>query len=136
MPYVAGLFLALSALSAFASDESPDCDNAMTTLEINQCAVIELDAAEADMHRYLDAALHRHEADTALVAAIQQSQARWQDYLEAHCDAVYSQWRESTIRGVMSLACQKALTRERTHTLWENFLVTMEGDSQLPEPAR
>jgi uncharacterized protein YecT (DUF1311 family) len=136
MPYIVGLFLALSALSAFASDESPDCDNAMTTLDINQCAVIELDAAEADMHRYLDAALRRHEADATLVAAIQQSQARWQDYREAHCDAVYTQWREGTIRGVMSVGCQKALTRERTHTLWENFLVTMEGDSQLPEPAR
>lgn len=136
MPYIAGLLLALSTLSAFASDELPDCDNAMTTRDINQCALIELDAAEADMHRYLDAALRRHETDTTLVAAIQQSQARWQDYREAHCDAVYTQWREGTIRGVMSLACQKALTRERTHMLWESFLVTMEGESQLPEPAR
>lgn len=134
--YIAGLFFAFTTLSAFASDESPNCDNAMTTLDINQCALIELDTAEANMRRYLDAALRRHEADAALVAAIQQSQARWQDYREAHCDAVYMQWREGTIRGVMSLGCQKALTRERTHTLWENFLVTMEGESQLPEPAR
>lgn len=86
------------------------------------------------MHRYLDAALNDHEADTALVASIQQAQESWEGYRQAHCDAVYTQWRDGTIRGVMSLSCKKQLTQARTHTLWESFLVTMEGGSLLPEP--
>lgn len=87
------------------------------------------------MHRYLDAALNDHEADTALVASIQQAQESWEDYRQAHCDAMYTQWRDGTIRGVMSLSCKKQLTQARIHTLWESFLVTMEGEPLLPEPS-
>lgn len=134
MNYIVGLILAFATLPAFASDTAQDCENAMSTMEINQCAQLELETAEAEMHRYLVAALNRHEADDALVESIQQAQELWEGYRQAHCDAVYTQWRDGTIRGVMSLSCKKQLTQARTHTLWESFLVTMEGESLLPEP--
>jgi len=134
MNYIVGLILTFAALPVFASDTAQDCENAMSTMEINQCAQWELETAEAEMHRYLDAALNRHEADATLVESIQQAQELWEGYRQAHCDAVYTQWRDGTIRGVMSLSCKKQLTQARTHTLWESFLVTMEGESLLPEP--
>lgn len=134
MNYIVGLILAFATLPAFASDTAQDCENAMSTMEINQCAQLELETAEAEMHRYLVAALNRNEADDALVESIQQAQELWEGYRQAHCDAVYTQWRVGTIRGVMSLSCKKQLTQARTHTLWESFLVTMEGESLLPEP--
>lgn len=132
MNYIVGLILTFATLPAFASDTAQDCENAMSTMEINQCAQLELGTAEADMQRYLDAVLN--EADAALVESIQQAQESWEGYRQAHCDAVYTQWRDGTIRGVMSLSCKKQLTQARTHTLWESFLVTMEGESLLPEP--
>lgn len=134
MNYIVGLILAFATLPTFASDTAQDCENAMSTMEINQCAQLELETAEAEMHRYLVAALNRHEADATLVESIQQAQELWEGYRQAHCDAVYTQWRDGTIRGVMSLSCKKQLTQARTHTLWESFLVTMEGESLLPEP--
>ncbi|MGP9766850.1 lysozyme inhibitor LprI family protein [Halomonas sp. AOP13-D3-9] len=130
------LLFAFVSLPALAADDAPDCQNAMTTMEINQCAQLELESVEAEMHRYLDAALNRHEADASLVESIQQAQEAWEGYRQAHCDAVYTQWRDGTIRGVMSLSCKKQLTQAHTHTLWESFLVTMEGGSLLPEPER
>lgn len=134
MKKIIPLLIAFVSLPAFAADDALDCQNAMTTMEINQCALLELEAAEAEMHRYLDTALNDHEADTTLVESIQQAQQAWEGYRQAHCDAVYTQWRDGTIRGAMSLSCKKQLTQARTHTLWESFLVTMEGKSLLPEP--
>ncbi|MBT2774050.1 DUF1311 domain-containing protein [Halomonas sp. ISL-60] len=128
------LLFAFVSLSAFATDAAPDCQNATSTMEINQCALLQLEMAEAEMYRYLDAALNDHEADASLVESIQLAQEAWEGYREAHCDAVYTQWRDGTIRGVMSLSCKKQLTQARTHTLWASFLITMEGESSLPEP--
>lgn len=35
----------------------PDCQQAISTLEINHCAKVELDAAEQQLHRYLQKSL-------------------------------------------------------------------------------
>lgn len=107
----------------------------MNTLEINQCAANELKAAQLVQARYLEASLERHQDDPSLVAAINAAQAAWEGYMHAHCDAVYTQWREGSIRGVMTLDCKTSLVKQRSYELWENFLTYMDSTPpDLPEP--
>lgn len=125
------------AVMAMGGDKALDCDNAMTTLDINQCAAMELASAQAELSRYVEASVMHHADDPELVAAIEASQQAWQTYVTAQCDAVYTKWRDGTIRGVMALTCKTELTQQRTRTLWESFLTYMDSTPPLlPEPIR
>ncbi|WP_305857888.1 lysozyme inhibitor LprI family protein [Balneatrix alpica] len=128
-------FAALLPLSSQGQDTSVDCHNAITTMQINQCAGLELEHAQTQLSQYLQASLRHHGEDAELVQAIERSQRDWQAYMTAHCDAVYTQWREGTIRGLMTLSCQTELTKQRTHQLWAYFLTYMDSTPPvLPEP--
>lgn len=131
------LIAALAMLSSpmLLASSVIDCENARTTLEINQCAKMELESAQAKLAEYLQASFERHADDPELVAAIKTAQEDWQAYLTSHCDAVYKHWRDGTIRGVMSLSCKTKLTKQRTHEIWANFLTYMDDSPPvLPEP--
>lgn len=131
------LVLLLACFPALLPAAEPDCENAMSTLDINQCAGIEQETAKREMHRYLAKSLEHHREDAELVAAIKKSQAAWQKYAKAHCDSVYTLWRDGTIRGVMSISCKTRLIRTRTHELWSDYLTFMDSSEPvLPEPAR
>lgn len=131
------LVLLLACFPVSLPAEEPDCEKAMTTLDINYCAGLEQEAAEQEMQRYLEKSLERHSDDTELVAAIKQAQEAWQAYANAHCDSIYTMWREGTIRGVLSISCKTKLIRKRTHELWSDFLTYMDStEPVLPEPAR
>ncbi|RUR29675.1 DUF1311 domain-containing protein [Vreelandella andesensis] len=124
-----------SAVMAMAEDKPLNCDNAMTTLDINQCAAMQLASAQAELSQYVKASVTHHADDPELVTAIEASQQAWQAYVNAHCDAVYTQWRDGSIRGVMALTCETELTQQRTHTVWETFLTYMDSTPPvLPEP--
>lgn len=113
----------------------PDCENANSTLEINHCASVELEAAERRMQHYLQQSLEHHRDDAELLAAIGQSQVAWEAYAAAHCGAIYTLWRDGTIRSVLSISCQTQLARERTHQLWSAYLTFMDDSPPvLPEP--
>lgn len=127
-------FCLLPCLSS-AAEDAVDCENPYTTPDINHCAGRELEAAEAMMAHYYKTSLKQQEEDQEVVDAIKLSQHDWLQYRESYCDAVYSQWREGTIRGVMYLSCKKQLTQQRTHTLWASFLTYMDSSEPvLPEP--
>ncbi|MEZ9300640.1 lysozyme inhibitor LprI family protein [Vibrio splendidus] len=130
--------LSLSA-SVSASDDAVDvvvdCENAMNTIEINQCAAIELESAQAELDKYLNASFEHNAYDEELVSSIKVAQESWQAYISAHCDSVYTQWRDGSIRGLMALSCKTKLTKQRTHEVWENFLTYMDSTPPvLPEP--
>ena len=129
------IFIAIcTPLTAF-SESSLNCDNPTTTLEINMCSSQELEEAQAKMGAYLEACLTHNADDPKLVEAIQLAQKEWKSYADSHCDSVYTKWRGGTIRGVMAISCQTALTEQRTLELWENFLSEMGGESSvLPKP--
>ncbi|MCG9760323.1 MULTISPECIES: lysozyme inhibitor LprI family protein [Pseudoalteromonas] len=111
------------------------CENPISTIDINECAMSELNARTETLERYYQKSLEHNAFDEQLVEAIKASQLAWQSYLDAHCGAVYTQWREGTIRGVMALECRKELVKTRTHTLWANFLTYMDSTPPvLPEP--
>ena len=122
-------------LLASASDDAIDCENAMNTIEINQCAAIELESAQAELDKYLAASFEHNDYDAELVASIKKAQESWQAYMSAHCNSVYTQWRDGSIRGLMALSCKTTLTKQRTHEVWANFLTYMDSTPPvLPEP--
>jgi uncharacterized protein YecT (DUF1311 family) len=131
------LFVALAMLpiASLAQQDEIDCENALNTLEINQCAAIELQTAEQQLETYLQASFEHNAEDPILVESIKRSQADWSTYMTAHCDAIYTQWRDGSIRGVMVLSCKTELTKDRTHQIWANFLTYMDSTPPvLPEP--
>ncbi|KAB0285527.1 DUF1311 domain-containing protein [Vibrio fortis] len=127
--------LAMLPMTALAQQDEIDCENAMNTLEINQCAAIELQTAEEQLETYLQASFEHNAEDPTLVEAIKRAQKDWSTYMTAHCDAIYTQWRDGSIRGVMALSCKTELIKERTHQIWANFLTYMDSTPPvLPEP--
>ncbi|MEZ8575924.1 lysozyme inhibitor LprI family protein [Vibrio splendidus] len=122
-------------LLASASDDVIDCENAMNTIDINHCAAIELESAQAELDKYLTASFEHNDYDAELVASIKNAQESWQAYMSAHCNSVYTQWRDGSIRGLMALSCKTTLTKQRTHEVWANFLTYMDSAPPvLPEP--
>ncbi len=100
------IILASLSFGALAEEESVDCNNAMTTIEINQCAAIELESAQVKLDKYLNTSFEHNSHDPELIAAIK---AIW---------------------------CKTKLTKQRTHELWENFLTYMDSTPPvLPEPS-
>ncbi|WP_252106814.1 MULTISPECIES: lysozyme inhibitor LprI family protein [unclassified Halomonas] len=129
------IVLASLSLSTVADDEALDCNNVRNTLETNRCAALELEAAEEVLTHYLETSVEDNADDPELVEAIQTAQKQWQAYAAAHCGAVYTQWRDGTIRGVMGITCRTRLTKQRTHDIWQDFLTYMDSTPPvLPEP--
>ncbi|ABZ76998.1 conserved hypothetical protein [Shewanella halifaxensis HAW-EB4] len=125
--------LALASTASFADEIN--CDTAYSTIEINQCAAMELDAAKAEMQTYLAKSYEHNSYDPQLINAIKVAQNDWQQYLTSHCDSVYTQWRDGTIRGVMAISCKTRLTKLRTYEIWDNFLTYVDSTpAVLPEP--
>lgn len=123
------------AISATAKEGDVDCDNAASTLDRSHCESLELDDAERELKKYLDKSLSHHKSDTGLVDAIVEAQLEWRNYREAHCDAVYHQWRDGSIRKLKTLSCEKDLTRLRTYELWKTYLTFMDSTAPvLPKP--
>ena len=127
--------MVLSLYSAQALSDDFDCNDAMTTPQINYCAGVELEKAELEMNAYLTKSKEHNEEDPELIKAIQVAQTAWENYASAHCDSIYTSWREGTIRGVMFLSCKTKVTKQRTHEIWSNFLTYMDSTpAVLPEP--
>ncbi|NOH31980.1 DUF1311 domain-containing protein [Vibrio chagasii] len=133
--FIPMLILMCFSHSVLAGEKTVDCDNAMNTLEINHCAALELESAQVELDKYLAASFEHNADDVELVDAIKGAQESWQAYMTAHCDSVYTQWRDGSIRGLMALSCKTKLTKQRTHEVWENFLTYMDSTPPvLPEP--
>jgi uncharacterized protein YecT (DUF1311 family) len=115
---------------------SVNCDNAINTLEINYCAKVKLDRAEAEMQRYLDKSIAQYTTDTHIIESINIAQLAWQSYSKSQCNSVFTMFRDGSMRVVMTLSCRTKLTQQRTHELWSQYLTYMDSSEPvLPEPA-
>ena len=118
----------------FASEE-PDCQNPLTTIEINRCTSLELEAAEMVMETYLAKSKERYARDLTIVRSIDEAQAAWLIYRQTHCGSVFNVWRQGTIRTVMSISCSIELTQQRTVEIWNSFLTYPDSTPPLlPAP--
>jgi uncharacterized protein YecT (DUF1311 family) len=115
MKFVLPLLLAVCATSSFALD----CDKAVSTSDINECARIGQEKVEKQLNVvYQDvlkttAAPDAAEERKALIAA----QRAWVKFREADCKAVYQKWAGGTIRGVMYTGCMQNRAETRIKEL-------------------
>ena len=117
-----------------ASDSvSYDCDG--STVEMNRCMAEILDRAVERKDRYFAAALERAADRPELVAMMRASEAKFDAYREQECDAVYEDFKEGTIRTMMSITCSLDLVDKRTATIWQNWLSYADSTpADLPKP--
>lgn len=127
--------LLLPAVVCSADDDEINCEAAGNTLEINACIDREVNQAESELEKYFSAAMTLVESEPAAQEALNQSQQAWLTYRRAHCDAIYQQWIDGSIRGAMFGGCMLKLTKIRTHVIWEDYLTYMDSETPvLPEP--
>tara|TARA_B100000678_G_scaffold221054_2_gene188399 strand:+ start:684 stop:1124 length:441 start_codon:yes stop_codon:yes gene_type:complete len=137
--------LALLVLVQAQGGAAADPCEGSTTIAVNQCLANKVDAAQAEMERYLAAARKRAAemggtppgaSEKELLTGFDAAQDAWAKYRDAQCDAIYTYWQGGTIRGAMALGCTLELTQQRTHFLWESFLTFPDSTPPvLPEPA-
>ncbi len=111
--------------------------NGSTTRDVEQCLAIDLARADAELNRYYAAATKRltEQQDAAALAKLRAAERAWIAYRDAECDAVYESWGQGTIRGAMNLGCRIAHTKERTATIWRNWLTYADSTPPiLPNP--
>ncbi|MCG4259878.1 DUF1311 domain-containing protein [Acetobacter senegalensis] len=67
--------------------------------------------------------------------AFQHSETAWKAYRDAECRAVFTNWQQGTLRIMMQLGCERRLTRQRTYTVWQNWLTFQDSTPPvLPRP--
>jgi uncharacterized protein YecT (DUF1311 family) len=135
---LAVLLLAACGGSAAAADhdEPVSACPGETTIAIDECLGQQLQRAKARLDQYVDAAMKRYaEEQPAVRLGIEASERAFVAYREIECATVYEDWKDGTLRSAMDLGCQIALTDERAHTVWTNWLTYMDSDTPvLPEP--
>jgi uncharacterized protein YecT (DUF1311 family) len=138
---IAGLALMVAALSPLmpATAKTPArlqacLDKAGSTPETDACHTAELAILEKDLARYGDAARKVLQDEKKKRESFEAGEKAWAAYRTSYCDAIYDRWSEGTIRNAMTLGCRSNLTRDHIHAIWNDYLVTMEGEKLLPEP--
>lgn len=129
--WLAGIFLLLPGVAM--ADEL--CADAEDTAALNTCIHQEVEKAEAELHRYLEASREVHAERSDAVVTMEAAQGAWIRYRDSHCLAVYDLWQEGTVRGAMLGSCLLDHTRRRTHDIWEVYLSSADGEPALPEPS-
>ncbi|ALE17911.1 hypothetical protein AMC99_02638 [Altererythrobacter epoxidivorans] len=120
---------------ALGREHPQRCTDAITTIDMDQCYADVLGRADERREAYLAKAVERHADRPELGKEIEASDAAFLAYRDAECGAVYEDWKEGTIRGVMGLACRIDMTDRRTLTIWRNWLTYMDSTPPaLPEP--
>ena len=110
----------------------------MTTYAMRQCASYDIARTESRMTSYLDAAKERVSGPSAdrILARIDASQSAWQLYANTTCDAMAHSLDGGSIAPLLVANCRLHLIDQRTHNIWQFWLVPMSDSTQpfMPEP--
>ncbi len=123
--------LAAAALAALqpAEDLQPNCDDPMSQAEMNHCALLDFEQADAELNaawrealaqaRAADSEIDR-EYDTRPTseAKLREAQRAWIVFRDAHCTVVgYEEARGGSMESMSYHGCRATITRERTEQL-------------------
>ncbi len=128
----AALCLTCAAATAGGADDAAtiDCDNAMSTVEMNVCAERELDAADAQLNAEFKnaiASIGKSSSEKpydakSWEASLRASQRAWIAFRDADCkDLVPYSWTGGTGTTSAVLGCMSAKTKARTAEIKEMF---------------
>ena len=101
-----------------------NCKEAITTLDIDECAKIEQEKVEAELNsvyqkimKELSVPDTEYEKPSEVKSALLKAQRAWVTFREADCNAVYTQYQDGTIRNVMYISCMQARAEQRIKEL-------------------
>ncbi len=127
------MWLCIVSFTVYSNDV--DCDNPVTTIDINVCEGRKAEKAEQVLEKYFLTALETIKDQKSAYSSLEKSQVTWKNYKEDYCAAIYENWIEGTIRGYMQITCVLKLTKQRTHNIWGDYLTYMDSTPpRLPEP--
>jgi uncharacterized protein YecT (DUF1311 family) len=103
------------------------CADAISTKDHQECGELDLNKATTELTKYLDGVRNHHKEDSSFIKSLNLSQQAWETYAKAHCDSIYSYYRDGSMRYDQALGCHTRLTRQRTFELWKQFLTYPDG---------
>lgn len=109
-----------------ASAEEIDCSTAMAQQEMNICAEMDWQAADAKLNEaYKEVMAAMIEMDQALPPelqgaedALRTAQRAWIDYRDAHCTTAGFPMRGGSAEPLLVYGCLRQMTESRTSELW------------------
>lgn len=87
-----------------------DCNKAITTPDINQCAYAEQQKVELKLNQTYQRVLKmlsRPDETSNVKASLVKAQRAWVVFREADCTAIFDFWEEGTIRTVQRIGCMQ-----------------------------
>jgi uncharacterized protein YecT (DUF1311 family) len=131
---VVHLSLAACAALAPASAQAICADPAGIVAE-RICLAQAVDAADAALARYLQAATARASDQQGKPIDLAPGQQAWQAYRRQHCADVLALWTPATHGQRAEALCQIALARQRSYDLWAAYLTHVDSTPPvLPAP--
>ena len=113
-----GILVALLAIGACPHARA-QCDDAKTTLQINECFAKELKKANAELDRvYRSTAKDLDPADAEL---LRKAQSAWVAYRDAQCEAEFALWDGGTGGPAARMACKLELTHQRIKEIQNTY---------------
>lgn len=124
---ISGLIVAVLALSGTQAQDKPDCSNAMTQLEMNQCANMDFQAADAELNMIYKKAMEKmRETDSYLpdnlkgaAETLRDAQRAWIPYRDKACEAYGFLARGGSMEPMLYSNCLADLTSQRVKDLQE-----------------
>jgi uncharacterized protein YecT (DUF1311 family) len=127
-------FLVLACLTLPAAAQEVDCENAVTQMEMNQCAYDDWEAADADLNmaykramtllKGWDAVLP--DAEKGGAAALKEAQRAWITFRDKACEVEGYAMKGGSAEPLLVYGCMRQLTEDRTAQL--NGLVDSYGN--------
>lgn len=130
LAFAAALFLAPCGPALAQQDPPPDCANAMTQADLNQCAYLDFEKADKELNAvYKQAMEAQREMDkeaaeigpayVGAVNALKKAQRAWIDYRDGHCESVGYEAVGGSMQPMLIDGCKARLTEARTKELRE-----------------
>jgi len=121
------LCLGLMVSVPVAAQDKPDCNNAMTQLDMNQCANMDFQAADAELNAvYKKAMAKMRETDSYLpddlkgaADTLRDAQRAWIPYRDKACEAYGFLARGGSMEPMLYSSCLADLTNQRVKELQE-----------------
>jgi uncharacterized protein YecT (DUF1311 family) len=112
------------------------CADAEDAASLNRCLHAEVEKAEVELDRYLQASRDRHAELRDAMVSMEAAHGAWMRFRDSHCLAEFDLWADGSIRTTILAQCLLLQTQRRTHEIWQVYLAPTDAAPALPEPPR
>lgn len=113
------IFFLVFFICATGNVAKAQCEDAKSTLQINECLAKELKKADAELNSVYHSFVKRLEPDDAIL--LRKAQRAWLGYRDAQCQAEHALWGGGTGGPAALMNCKLELTRQRTTEIQNTY---------------